>query len=72
VERKGRVTHVLSHRRLTVDVHVGVLKEEPREVNLPEAYEALDLFDLSKGPPEYKEIGLAALSKKILAARTLT
>ncbi|MCW5836366.1 MAG: A/G-specific adenine glycosylase, partial [Labilithrix sp.] len=36
----GRVTHVLSHRRLTVDVHAGVLASWSADTELPGAYEA--------------------------------
>jgi A/G-specific adenine glycosylase len=64
VERAGRVTHVLSHRRLTVDVHVGVLARKP-STRLPEVYETADLFDSAALATD---IGLATLARKVLAA----
>lgn len=64
VLRVGRVTHVLSHRRLTVDVHVAVLSRGPRSVPLPELYERAELF----APCDLEGIGLATLARKVLAA----
>lgn len=60
----GRVTHVLSHRRLTVDVHVGLLAKRPASAALPAGYEALDLFD--EGALD--GLGVSKLARKILAA----
>ncbi|MBN9167197.1 MAG: A/G-specific adenine glycosylase [Myxococcales bacterium] len=60
----GRVTHVLSHRRLTVDVHAAVLSKRPAGSALPAAYEALDLFDEAA----LDGLGISKLARKILAA----
>ncbi len=71
VERSGRVVHVLSHRRLTVDVHAGVLVRAPSKdrlhSRLPDVYETTDLFD----PRALAGIGLATLARKVLAAGNL-
>ena len=64
IQRVGRVTHVLSHRRLTVDVHAGVLSKWPGRVQLPEVYEAADLFD----DAAFEGLGFSTLARKILAA----
>jgi hypothetical protein len=63
------VTHVLSHRRLTVDVHVGTLSSDPFGANLPPVYETADLFDLRSKAIQGQAgaIGLAALARKVLA-----
>jgi A/G-specific adenine glycosylase len=63
-EPSGRVTHVLSHRRLVIDVHVGVLQARPSTTNLPPVYEAADLFDEAG----LERIGVATLGRKVLAA----
>lgn len=63
-ELSGRVTHVLSHRRLSVDVHAGVLARAPSDAGLPAVYEKVGLFD----ERALERIGLAALARKILAA----
>jgi A/G-specific adenine glycosylase len=64
VRRSGKVTHVLSHRRLHVDVHAGVIEGSLEQVELPEAYETASLFDAkARG-----QIGLAAFAKKVLHA----
>ncbi len=62
VERRGTVTHVLSHLRLTVDVHGGVLGRAPSS-RLPSIYETADLFE----PASVAEMGLSTLARKILA-----
>lgn len=64
VARRGSVTHVLSHRRLTVDVLSGVLSADPVGVALPEHYEAADLFDEAG----LERLGIATLTRKILRA----
>jgi A/G-specific adenine glycosylase len=64
VRRGGRVTHVLSHRRLSVDVHAGVLEGGLDDIELPKAYEAAGLFDAKARTT----VGLAAFAKKVLAA----
>lgn len=69
LEPRGQITHVLSHRRLTVDIHAGVLTRDPGGADLPNVYETADLFDeaaLSKD--SVGTIGLATLARKILAA----
>ena len=60
----GRVTHVLSHRRLTVDVHAGVLAKVPSRPKLPDVYEASSLFDEAG----LAELGISTLARKILGA----
>jgi A/G-specific adenine glycosylase len=74
VQHRGRVTHVLSHRRLTIDVYSGVLAEDPVGAQLPDVYEAHDLFDEkalaadgAREDPASKPIGLATLARKVLA-----
>jgi A/G-specific adenine glycosylase len=56
----GRVVHVLSHRKLTIDVFTSVLAKVPKE--LPEPYEAAGLFD----SPALEELGISTLSRKVL------
>jgi A/G-specific adenine glycosylase len=64
VERAGTVTHVLSHRKLTVEVSAGELATKDVEAfRLPSAYESADLFG-----PKTRAIGLATLAQKVLAA----
>jgi A/G-specific adenine glycosylase len=63
VERHRKVSHVLSHRRLLVDVHVARLSGAPRDARLPDVYEALDLFD----EESIARVGIATLARKILA-----
>jgi A/G-specific adenine glycosylase len=63
VTKQGSIVHVLSHRRLTVDVHVAALAVDPKEVDLPEPYEEARLVD----PTELGDIGIAALARKVLA-----
>ena len=60
----GQVTHVLSHRRLTVDVHAGVLTRAPDGARLPPVYEAAELFDA----PALEALGVSTLARKVLAA----
>jgi A/G-specific adenine glycosylase len=66
-QRVGVVTHVLSHRRLTIDVHVAELELSSRDVaaiDLPEPYEAAGLFD--EAAIATGERGLATLARKVL------
>ncbi|MBX3210333.1 MAG: A/G-specific adenine glycosylase [Labilithrix sp.] len=60
----GRVTHVLSHRRLTVDVHAGVLARRPAGAKLPDAYETAGLF----AEADLVDLGVSTLARKILAS----
>ena len=63
--KRGTVVHVLSHRRLTIDVYTATLpgRGTPRPI-LPEPYEAAGLFDeLSLG-----DLGISTLARKVLAA----
>jgi A/G-specific adenine glycosylase len=72
-EHRGSVVHVLSHRRLTVDVHVGELAADVsrgsasafarKPLVLPEVYEAADLFD----PTALEGLGVSTLARKVLA-----
>jgi A/G-specific adenine glycosylase len=68
VERRGTVVHVLSHRRLEIDVHAGALSERPRGISLPPAYEDFDLFDEAKLGDKATKVGLATLAHKVFAA----
>ncbi len=60
----GQVTHVLSHRRLTVDVHAGVLSKVPVRPKLPDVYEAAGVFDEAG----LADLGISTLARKILRA----
>ena len=63
VERAGKVTHVLSHRRLAVDVVRGDLAGDcPRA--LPPTYDDAQLVD----PADLARFGIATVARKILAA----
>jgi A/G-specific adenine glycosylase len=69
LRRCGQVVHVLSHRRLTVDVHAAVLTQGPPFTELPDAYEDAALFDEeSRGKNGVAAIGLATFARKVLAA----
>ncbi|HVJ95078.1 MAG TPA: hypothetical protein VM580_35105, partial [Labilithrix sp.] len=61
--RVGRVIHVLSHRRLTVDVHSGILSGWPDTVRLGDVYETVELFDEAA----FDGLGISTLARKILA-----
>jgi A/G-specific adenine glycosylase len=64
-ERRGKITHVLSHRRLSVDVTVGVLtRGGVRGLELPDVYETAKLVNLAGKAPG---VGLSTLARKILA-----
>ena len=58
----GTVTHVLTHRRLEIDVFSGVLRGSPRSAGGP-LYDALELVD----PRAFGSRGLATLARKVLA-----
>jgi len=63
--KRGTVVHVLSHRRLTIDVYTATLppRGKPKPV-LPEPYEAAGLFaELSLA-----DLGISTLARKVLAA----
>ena len=60
----GQVTHVLSHRRLTVDVHAALLTKVPSRPKLPEVYEAARVFDEAA----LAGLGISTLARKILRA----
>lgn len=61
--QKGSVTHVLSHRRLTVAVSVGELAADASRLDLPGTYERGALFD----EEALERLGVSALTRKILA-----
>ena len=65
IEPRGRVIHVLTHRRLTVDVHAAVLLADPDAAALPAVYETARLVDPAR--LEAEGIGIATLTRKILA-----
>lgn len=60
----GRVTHVLSHRKLTIDVARGSAPEEALRSDLPDAYDAARLV----APETFDALGIATLARKILRA----
>lgn len=62
--KKGSVIHVLSHRRLTIDVHLAHAPGRKPPTRLPEAYEASRFL----GPKALADVGIATLGRKILAA----
>lgn len=64
VERRGVVTHVLSHRRMEIDVHAGLVDAVPEAARLPAPYEALAAFDESS----LGALGIAKLARKVLDA----
>jgi A/G-specific adenine glycosylase len=59
--KAGRVVHVLSHRKLTIDVFTSTIAKVPK--TLPEPYEAAGLFD----SPALEELGISTLARKVLA-----
>lgn len=67
-DKAGRVVHVLSHRKLTVDVHTANLARVPKEVPsaLAETYDELRL--VSVDTEAFGALGIATLARKILAA----
>lgn len=62
LKKRGRVVHVLSHRRLTIDVFAATLTREPKD--LPDPYEAAGLFD----ELALDGLGISTLARKVLAA----
>ncbi|MDF2693547.1 MAG: A/G-specific adenine glycosylase [Labilithrix sp.] len=64
IRLSGRVTHVLSHRRMTIDVSSGVLTQAKVAGELPDTYETADLFDEAA----LSGLGISTLARKILAA----
>ena len=61
--KKGQVVHVLSHRKLTIDVHLAHAPKASAPASLPDAYEAARF--LATG--ELESVGIATLGRKILA-----
>ncbi len=62
--RAGAVEHVLSHRKLTIDVHRAPLTGEVDIEDVPEAagYDAVRIVPLS----EIGDLGISTLTRKIL------
>jgi A/G-specific adenine glycosylase len=60
----GKVTHVLSHRKLTIDVARGSASENAVNAALPEEYDAARFVTQSA----FDTLGIATLARKILAA----
>jgi A/G-specific adenine glycosylase len=60
----GKVTHVLSHRKLTIDVARGSAAEEAVHAVLPDEYDAARFV----APDAFAGLGIATLARKILAA----
>lgn len=63
-KKAGTVTHVLSHRKLTIAVHTATLGKVPPASELPEPYEAAALFD----ELALDGLGVSTLARKVLAA----
>lgn len=61
--RFGTVAHVLSHRKLTVDVLGGTPTAVPTKADLPEPYDAVRFV----APDHFGDLGIATLARKILA-----
>lgn len=62
LEKGGQVVHVLSHRKLTIDVFTSTLSKTPK--NLPDPYEAAGFFDAD----DLENLGISTLARKVLAA----
>ncbi len=60
---KGKVVHVLSHRRLSIDVHLAHAPKAVVPSSLPEAYESARFLARA----ELESVGIATLGRKILA-----
>lgn len=60
----GTVTHVLSHRKLTIDVARAGVDERALHAELPDDYDGARLV----APDSLDAIGIATLARKILAA----
>jgi len=67
VERRGRVTHVLTHRRLAIDVLRAACEGDPLRAELPACYDAAKLVY----PDKLETLGVATLTKKVLAVSGL-
>lgn len=63
----GRVVHVLSHRKLTIDVVRAEVAEAALSVDLPDDYDAARFAAAS----DLEALGIATLARKILAAAML-
>lgn len=67
-KRASEVTHVLSHRRLTIGVHATTLTRRALSAlasRLPSAYETVELFPANE---IRTRVGLSALARKILVS----
>ena len=64
VKPSGKVTHVLSHRKLTIDVARCTIDESALKAELPDDYDAARLVE----PGDFETVGIATLARKILAA----
>jgi A/G-specific adenine glycosylase len=62
VVARGKIEHVLSHRRFTVDVVCGVLVSVPKAA--PTGYDAVRLAE----PKDLEDLGISTLTRKILRA----
>ena len=60
----GKVTHVLSHRKLTIDVARGSAPAEATRSDLPDDYDAARFVS----PETFDALGIATLARKILRA----
>lgn len=63
VRRVGAVVHVLSHRRLTVDVLTGTLAGDVAKTPPPPGYDALRAADAA----DLEGLGISTLARKVLA-----
>jgi A/G-specific adenine glycosylase len=70
-ERVATVEHVLSHRRLRVDVVVGGLAKGVRAMRLPEDYAEARLVRIADLASSAAELGISTLTRKILARALL-
>lgn len=61
---RGKVTHVLSHRKLTIDVAHGEAPDDALHAPLPDEYDAARFV----APSTFEALGIATLARKILAA----
>jgi A/G-specific adenine glycosylase len=64
VQPSGKVVHVLSHRKLTIDVARGIVDEAALHADLPDDYDAARLVE----PVDFDSVGIATLARKILRA----
>ena len=61
--KRGTVVHVLSHRRLSIDVHLAHAPKPALPSSLPETYESARFLSVA----ELESVGIATLGRKILA-----